>query len=227
MPFVCNSKTLFLTYSQISENGQIDFFQNASAHYEFIVSTLGTPICYRLGRERHQDGGIHAHCYLSFEKPVRIRSERRLDFGSSHPNIQSVRTGHKRTWEYAGKDGDIILDIGERPSEPRSSKARDDEIWQEIIRQETETEFYDTCRALAPKYYVLYRANLERYCAVRYHTVGTEYESPAFDANLPDSIQRWLDQAKLGERGGARRQSLILWGPSKTGKTLWARSLGR
>ena len=36
-------------------------------------------------------------------------------FGQHHPNIQSVRTGHRRTWDYVGKDGDIVYEIGDPP----------------------------------------------------------------------------------------------------------------
>ena len=76
---------------------------------------LGTPTRYRLARESHQDGGHHFHAYLGFESAVRIRSASRLDFGQHHPNIQSVRTGHRRTWDYVGKDGDIVYEIGDPP----------------------------------------------------------------------------------------------------------------
>ena len=59
--------------------------------------------------------GHHFHAYLGFESAVRIRSASRLDFGQHHPNIQSVRTGHRRTWDYVGKDGDIVYEIGDPP----------------------------------------------------------------------------------------------------------------
>ena len=52
-----------------------------------------------------------------FRGAVRIRSASRLDFGQHHPNIQSVRTGHRRTWDYVGKDGDIVYEIGDPPDQ--------------------------------------------------------------------------------------------------------------
>lgn len=225
--FEINTKALLLTYSQLNDDEQQRFFEVPTSHYDFVVDTLGDPVCYRLGRERHQDGGFHAHCYVSFASAVRIRSERRLDFGGSHPNIQSVRTGHRRTWEYAGKENDIILDFGVPPDESRSRSSSSQEVWHEIVGKESEAEFYDACRTLAPFYFVLYRSNLERYCAWRYGSERTEYSSPEFDADPPDAVIEWLEQARLGHRGGPRRRSLILWGPSLTGKTVWARSLGR
>lgn len=225
--FQISANAFLLTYSQLNEDGQRGFFEVPTNHFDFIVATLGNPNCYRLGRERHEDGGLHAHCFVSFPTPVRIRSERRLDFAGSHPNIQSVRSGHRRTWEYAGKEDDVIHDFGVPPSEPRSRSSSSKEVWTEIVGKESEAEFYDACRTLAPFYFVLYRANLERYCAWRYGSERAEYSSPEFDANPPTALLEWVEQAKLGHRGGPRRRSLILWGPSLTGKTIWARSLGR
>ena len=110
-----NSKTLFLTYSQVNQDGIDRFVSTPSDHFDFVSSSLGTPTRYRLARESHQDGGHHFHAYLGFESAVRIRSASRLDFGQHHPNIQSVRTGHRRTWDYVGKDGDIVYEIGDPP----------------------------------------------------------------------------------------------------------------
>ena len=112
-----NSKTLFLTYSQVNQDGIDRFVSTPSDHFDFVSSSLGTPTRYRLARESHQDGGHHFHAYLGFESAVRIRSASRLDFGQHHPNIQSVRTGHRRTWDYVGKDGDIVYEIGDPPDQ--------------------------------------------------------------------------------------------------------------
>lgn len=227
-PFQLRGKTLFLTYSQITDDGQRHFFESPNGHYDFICDTLGTPSTYRLARERHEDGGIHAHCYISFPRPIRLQSERRLDFGFSHPNIQPVRRGLRTTWEYTGKDGDVIFEHGDPPEEsgPRSTSQHD--IWTEIISQSSETDFYETCRRLAPKYYVLYRAQLERYCVSAYHQSGPTYSSPRISLQDPPAeLAEWVEQSELGQRSGARKKSLILWGPTRTGKTLWARSLGR
>ena len=42
-----------------------------------------------------------------------------------------------------------------------------------------------------------------------------------------ERIAEWKSQATIGDNGGGhRRRSLILWGPTRTGKTVRARSLG-
>ena len=63
-----NSKTLFLTYSQVNQDGIDRFVSTPSDHFDFVSSSLGTPTRYRLARESHQDGGHHFHAYLGFER---------------------------------------------------------------------------------------------------------------------------------------------------------------
>ena len=150
-----NSKTLFLTYSQVNQDGIDRFVSTPSDHFDFVSSSLGTPTRYRLARESHQDGGHHFHAYLGFESAVRIRSASRLDFGQHHPNIQSVRTGHRRTWDYVGKDGDIVYEIGDPPDPIGGpSGGRGDSVWSEAVRAESEEEFYSILRDGAPRYYI-------------------------------------------------------------------------
>ena len=82
-------------------------------------------LCLRLS-ELLLDTDLHANhtkmgdiifTLTSVSSAVRIRSASRLDFGQHHPNIQSVRTGHRRTWDYVGKDGDIVYEIGDPPDQ--------------------------------------------------------------------------------------------------------------
>ena len=223
-----NSKTLFLTYSQVNQDGIDRFVSTPSDHFDFVSSSLGTPTRYRLARESHQDGGHHFHAYLGFESAVRIRSASRLDFGQHHPNIQSVRTGHRRTWDYVGKDGDIVYEIGDPPDPIGGpSGGRGDSVWSEAVRAESEEEFYSILRDGAPRYYILYHRQLEQYAAKFYGVRPQPYESPTFTDLTGPRIAEWKSQATIGDNGGGhRRRSLILWGPTRTGKTVWARSLG-
>lgn len=223
-----NSKTLFLTYSQVNEDGRTHFLSAPHNHFDFVSTTLGTPSRYRLARESHEDGGYHFHAYLGFETAVRIRSAARLDFGQHHPNIQSVRTGHRRTWDYVGKDGDIIYEQGAAPDPTGGpSGSSGESVWAEAARAESEEEFYSILRNGAPRYYILYHRQLEHYAAKFYAVQPEPYRSPTFTDLTGPRIAEWKDQATIGFNGsGHRRRSLILWGPTRTGKTVWARSLG-
>lgn len=221
-----STKTLFLTYSQLSDDGKLAFFDRTTSHLEFITTTLRTPSVYRLSRESHSDGGVHAHCFVAWEAPIRIRSERKLDFGGAHPNIQSVRSGHRRTWDYTGKDGDIIHECGDPPLPSGSPAKRDNSIWDAIVATTTQADFYAAVRSMAPRYYVLYQSALDQYAEKHYPEPRPEYRGPSFDDHSNERLGEWVRHGALGSGStGHRRRSLILWGPTRTGKTVWARSL--
>nr|QXN75509.1 MAG: replication associated protein [Genomoviridae sp.] len=222
--FEKNAKAFLLTYSKLDDNAQSAFFSRASAHYGFIVENIRTPNCYRLGRERHQDDGVHVHCYVSFDTAVRIQSQFRFDFGGSHPNIRSVSRGHKRTYDYAGKDGDIVAEYGEPPPPIDAGKNKDDGIWAEALRQSTKTDFLDVIRGGSPKDYILFNRQVESFADKHFGTCEEPYRSPTFVDLSGDRLKCFTDQAALGDGiVGHRRKSLILWGPTRTGKTVWAR----
>lgn len=228
MPLNINAKTIFLTYSQVNDDdGRNAFLSRESAHYDFVTDTLRAPSCYRLARESHQDGGCHFHVYVAFHAPVRIQSQSRLDFGGHHPNIQTVRAGHRRTWDYAGKADDIIAEFGEPPPVPESASGKEHDIWAAAVSAETEAEFYQTLRDGAPKYFVTYHRAIEYFAQKYFATRPEPYRSPAFVDLSRQRLEQWTNQASIGLDGsGHRRRSLILWGPTRTGKTVWARSLG-
>ena len=151
--------------------------------------------------------GHHFHAYLGFESAVRIRSASRLDFGQHHPNIQSVRTGHRRTWDYVGKDGDIVYEIGDPPDPIGGpSGGRGDSVWSEAVRAESEEEFYSILRDGAPRYYILYHRQLEQYAAKFYGVRPQPYESPTFtdltDRELPNGRARRLSETTEEDTDG-------------------------
>lgn len=226
--FEKQAKAFLLTYSQLSDDAQSAFFSRASAHYGFITETLRAPNCYRLCRERHEDDGVHVHCYVSFDTAVRIQSQFRLDFGGSHPNIRSVSRGHRRTFDYAGKDGDIIAEFGQPPPPLSNGADKDGGVWAEALCRQNKTDFYDVLRRGAPKHYILYHQQISSFADKHFEQCEEEYRSPTFVDLSGRRLECFTDQADIGNNvGGHRRKSLILWGPTRTGKTLWARSLGK
>ena len=159
---------------------------------------------------------------------MRIRSASRLDFGQHHPNIQSVRTGHRRTWDYVGKDGDIVYEIGDPPDPIGGpSGGRGDSVWSEAVRAESEEEFYfDPARRSSAILYPISPTTRTIRREVLWSSSTTIRIANLTDLTGP-RIAEWKSQATIGDNGGGhRRRSLILWGPTRTGKTVWARSLG-
>ena len=220
-------KSALLTYSQVSDESAACFLSPASGHFELCALAFGTPNVYRLGREFHQDGGTHFHCFVSWPKRVSFRNERALDFASSHPNIKPIPRSPWLAFDYAGKDDDIIHEHGERPREPRAVSNGRDGVFGDALSAETKDDFHERLRSGAPRDYVLYFGAISDFADRHFATPPAPYTSPRFTGNGLHRVYDWFEQSGIrGERGGGRVKSLALWGPSRTGKTLWARSLG-
>lgn len=224
--FVCQAKQILLTYSQTNDAFDEELRQRANAHYDFVAQALRPPMLYRLARERHNDGGLHFHCFIAWDAACPIRSQSRLDYIGSHPNIKPIRGNPKRAWEYTGKDGDIVFQHGELDDDFNDNRSTNDAVWAAAVRAETKDKFFEIVRECAPRYYVLYSAQLDYYAAKNYTDAKEDYTGPAFTDLSRDRFEQWQLQAGIGAGPTGRPKSLIIWGESRTGKTIWARSLG-
>lgn len=229
MPFRFRAKTVFLTYSQISHDGLRDLLSSDRDHYELLSERFGPPEQYRLGRERHQDGGHHFHCFASWGSRISSTDPRCFDWRGYHPNIEAVRKTPRKAWDYAGKDGDIVYEQGEGPRMGGTPPVRREGIWSEAVAATSADHFLQTIREGAPRDFVLYQDALVRFAEKFWAPPAPSYTSPWFFSHEPRELADWLQQSGIGIDGGhvGRRRSLIIWGPTRTGKTLWARSLGR
>lgn len=80
-------------------------------------------------------------------------------------------------------------------------------------------------KQLDPKNYVLNHEKLEYFSAKHFKQEKIVYVSPYDRFIIPNELQEWLTDHFLSDQ--RRKKSLFLIGPSKLGKTEWARSLGR
>ncbi|WP_256957844.1 hypothetical protein [Thermococcus litoralis] len=96
------------------------------------------------------------------------------------------------------------------------------------MSQPDKAGFLQHLREQAPRDYVLYFDAITRYADIHYATTPPPYESPPMEIHGFTGMEEWYEQSRIGrdDRRG-RVKSLVLWGDSLTGKTLWARSLGR
>lgn len=88
MSFRINAKNFFLTYSNVEQQGWLEFtkdelatFLNAIPGVEYVITC----------REVHEDGSPHFHAVVRFEKKKDIRNNRFFDFNGVHPNIQACQ----------------------------------------------------------------------------------------------------------------------------------------
>jgi hypothetical protein len=84
-------KKVFLTYSQVNKNLSTKEIVLTRLIKKIIL--LNTTLkSYVIGEEFHENGGIHYHVVLEFNKKIRSRSPDVFDLEENHPNIQTLRT---------------------------------------------------------------------------------------------------------------------------------------
>lgn len=222
MSFTINAKYALLTYSQC---GDLDPFSIVNH-----ISSLGGECI--IGRELHQDGGTHLHCFVDFGRKFRSRKADVFDVDGIHPNIVKSKGREAEGYDYATKDGDIVAGGLERPtnSASRIGDGKTHLRWTEITEATNRDEFWELVHKLDPKAAVTAFSQLQKYCDWKFEYSAPEYESPAgatFTGGDTDGRTEWLAQSGIGHQRTGRVKSLVLYGPSQTGKTTWARSLGR
>ena len=135
----------------------------------------------------------------------------------SHPNIQSVRSGHRRTWDYTGKDGDIIHEHGDPPLQPGAPPGRDNTIWDQVVASTTKKNF--TTMSVDWLLDILFFIRRHSTDMRRSTSPSPERIPRSFDDLSDDRLRQWVRDGALGSgSSGNRRRSLILWGPTRTGK---------
>lgn len=109
MPFRFQGFRAFLTYAQcpIEHNDLLALLR--------ICVEPAVIVEYAIGQETHEDGNLHLHAYLQFDRRVR-GNEQLFDVLSNegvryHPNIQTPRSPTK-VIDYVTKDGNFIKSDG-------------------------------------------------------------------------------------------------------------------
>nr|UBJ26231.1 replication-associated protein [Giant panda feces-associated gemycircularvirus] len=196
MSFQCNARYFLVTYAQC---GDLDGFSVME-----LFSSLGAECI--IGRELHEDQGIHLHAFVDFGAKFRGRGSEIFDVEGRHPNIQTVGRTPWKAYDYAIKDGDVVCGGAERPIESSNSGASTYDKWVEISGAETRAEFWELVFRLDPKAGCCNHASLAKYADWRFAVDPPVYEHPggvSFINGDIDGRDEWVRQAKLGsERDG-------------------------
>lgn len=179
-----------------------------------------------IGRESHADGGTHYHVLLCYKFSKRIRSLRAFDLNANgrtiHGNYQPVRK-LRETYNYVTKDGDYLEDISDVDG---LNSQHETSHWELALQAEDKAKALEIIRRHAPRDYVLQRRNLDyaldKHFEIREEITPPPYRRDEFD-NVPVALERWVVNELMSDK--PRKKSLFLIGPSRTGKTSWARSL--
>lgn len=185
MVFRFNAQRAFLTYAQCP--------LTADQLYAHLIANLADVVIteYAIGQETHQDGNLHLHAYIQFDRKYSTRNERAFDIIDEgityHPNIQSPRSA-KAVIEYVTKDGNFIASPG--ITLPKKG-------WATIIDEATsKADFIDKVKASYPRDFVLSLERIEYAAAKLFPDEVAEY-IPRFTPEsfiIEERMQQWLDQ---------------------------------
>ncbi|AMH87672.1 replication-associated protein [Pteropus associated gemycircularvirus 10] len=205
MTFHFSARYVLLTYAQSGDLSEWSVLDH--------ISSLGAECI--VAREDHADGGTHLHVFCDFGRKKQSRRPDYFDVEGHHPNIVPSRGRAGEGWDYATKDGNIVAGGLERPGGGGLPSTPDK--WREIVGAESREEFFDLLRQLDPKTLITRWSELNRYADAAYATRAEPYVGPTgieFELGMVPELARW------------GRELPVLYGPSRLGKTLWARSLG-
>ena len=221
--FRVRAQRFLLTYSQLPE----DFDRDGLGPH--IKTCLDDEfLCITIGIEEHPNtGGYHAHCYVDTNRTFIINDPLFFDFDGVHPNIKPIRTTPHNARDYAIKDGEIIFDEGTPPELP-SSKLSADDKWTTIMAAGSKDEFFKAAVKAAPRDTALHFNALQSFADWKYRDNPDAYESCEMICHCEKypALTEWV-QTNLRHPSPGRVKSLMMYGPSLLGKTLWARSLGK
>ncbi|ABI63395.1 AC1 [Ageratum yellow vein Hualian virus-[Taiwan:Hsinchu:tom:2003]] len=229
--FLINAKNYFLTYPHCTLNKEEALSQ---------IKALATPtnkLFIRVCRELHEDGTPHLHILIQFEGKFKCQNNRFFDLTSPsrsahfHPNIQGAKSSTD-VKTYMEKDGDV-LDHGVFQVDGRSARGgcqSANDAYAEAINSGSKAAAINILREKAPKDFVLQfhnlNSNLDRIFATPLEVFVCPFLSSSFD-QVPEELEEWVSE---NVRDAAARPwrpiSIVIEGDSRTGKTMWARSLG-
>lgn len=224
-PFRFQARYVLLTYAQC---GDLDH----NTIVERIESLDGECV---IGRELHQDGGLHLHAFVDFRRKFRSSRTDIFDVGNVHPNVSVSYGTPEKGWDYAVKDGDVVYEGLARPSAPTRGNldGESDSAWHQIYNAESRDQFWQLLSLFDPRAAVINHTQCAKFADWKFDAKPAVYEDPPgvrFIGGETDGRREWVLQSRIGTSSvgqGGRVKSLVLWGcESLTGKTTWARSLG-
>ncbi|XP_070049652.1 uncharacterized protein [Nicotiana tomentosiformis] len=234
--FRIQAKNYFLTYPycSLTKDKALTQLQN--------ISTPVNKLFIRVSRELHEDGEPHLHVLIQFEGKYVCTNNRAFDLTSParlahfHPNIQGAKSSSD-VKTYVEKDGNFI-DFGVFQIDGRSSRGGCQSANDSYAKAINSGSTINALKILMEEQPIDYirdldklRANLDRHFCPPKQLFILKWDPQSYV--VPDDIEQWLGEVfedpsarPVKNNSSDRPLSLILEGPSKTGKTAWARSLG-
>lgn len=223
--FRLNAATIFLTFPQcdLSKEELLKHFQSKRPLKNYVI-----------GKEKHQDGESHLHCYLNYNVKINTTSCNYFDYQGFHCNIK--RIGNKEldklyVIKYCTKENDYITNIdidknNQRIKELTDKKRRSDDVYSEAINKKSKKETIEYFEEYKPEVLIKNFNSLNNYLDYKYKPIINNAPRKLYDEdswiNIPKEFLNWKDQIGKDERC----RLLIVIGKPNIGKSTWFKSLG-
>ena len=225
--FRLRTKKFFLTYPQLPD--LLDLEEIALSTFEIVFRTSRRDFKYLISTERHIDGNPHLHVFLEFGLPQGIYSSTKLDLVLDgkiyHGNYQSVKSSHS-TKQYIIKSVDIEK-LNTNMTLPLYNNRYFTDINEhlyEVLVNEGEQAAVDVLYSMYPKESIQRGSTLLGNLGLASVYNSTKNESnkvPKYTlkdfAKVPTELLDWLKEK--------HPLTLLLFGPSATGKTELGKAL--
>nr|AIY33770.1 replication-associated protein [Eragrostis minor streak virus] len=228
--FRISSKQLFLTYPRCDLSPK-------DLGLELLQLLIqNKPKYIHVTQELHKDGFPHLHALVQLEKKLFTRRQTFFDqflHGTKfHPNIQPARDASKVLGYITKQNGEeYIFGKPTLPKKKKTTQEGRDQRMRAIIESSTsKQEYLSMVRKEFPFDWATRLMQFEYSASSLFPEPPVEYTSPfPVDQLLcPEDITEIINSEwfQHGAPGG-RPRSIYICGPTRTGKTTWARSLGR
>nr|UBJ26205.1 replication-associated protein [Red panda feces-associated genomovirus] len=208
-PFRLSAKRVFLTYPRLPDDVTHSDLHQYLTKWGDVYSCL----------EAHKDGGQHVHAIITNSTKFNIRREDYFDYCGRHPNIQPV-ADVRACSAYVSKGGDTQ---GIDPSTDGASRTT--RLTTLLNESRDYDEFIRGYEQIDPHGFINNFDRIRSFGCQRYQRRGhVELRSRIEFNHVPPIIDEWV-AANLFPQP-ERPKCLVLIGPTRLGKTEWARSLG-
>jgi len=219
--FRIQGKHIFLTYAQAAG------IESKETLLWALRDKVPTPIGWAIGKENHQNGGVHYHVLLKYEQRIDIRDQRFYDVAGHHPNIQTVRSA-KHTLRYVTKEGDTLVHNFEVVRDEDVFEAVMDEITTKTNATAAIKGVIERTGTKGLRMYNQIQGYVDRMMkptALQNPMMNYPMDFPGVNDQLGQILLNFLVDVAEGPNMRGNRKSLWLYGPSRMGKTILARSL--
>nr|QBY34649.1 replication associated protein [Chilli leaf curl virus]WIF29814.1 replication associated protein [Chilli leaf curl virus] len=229
--FKFKARYIFLTYPNcpIPKEPILELLKN--------VSFPSDKLFIRLSQENHQDGTLHIHGLIQFKGKSQFRNPRHFDVTHPntstqfHPNFQGAKSSSD-VKSYIEKDGDYI-DGGQFQIDGRFARGGQqtaNDAAAKALNPGSAEAALAIIREKFPKDFIFQILNLKINLIRIFTLPGGVYVSPFLSSSfdqVPEAIEEWAGENVIGSAARPLRpNSIVIEGDSRTGKTMWAKSLG-